>query len=415
MNTCGIVLLALVLFLLYRYYTHPDLTETFEDSTCPYKRIRITLDNDQKDGFLVKLYKTEKSDEPYRTEKQKNLQSLQLYLQRIIENNEICQNNIENATNLNSEVFLRCPYEKIQVIESKNVKNSTSKYKIVFDNTKFSPGQTLKAVKLAVKGIKNSFPKCTIENTTDQEISGTVKVLKAVGVESPISTTTVSTTPAESIGSLSTPSNIPSLKPSSTVNLTDKAITDELSKLGDNAEKNADRLRQLNLKMEREKQLSRDEHQELMNLSSKLRNQSHRTEFLAQQREERQKELDRQLNNLHSDLKDLNRLKAQYPESHQTRDLYQSINTNKNQLERHGSRLNNIEQTLYDTRACVENSKTLLQDINAKMTNILMHRDTQQPEQETVKVVADNLARCPPCPLYAPLGTPNLLEVKYKK
>lgn len=196
----------------------------------------------------------------------------------------------------------------------------------------------------------------------------------------------------------------------------ERRLNNSVNRVSNSAAANNERLAELSMKLERERELSQKEHKQAVKLSLKLQKYADKTNKLDQKTREQQAILQNRIDKLKQDLADAQKLTHDFPDNQDAIDMRIKVENNKTRLVSHGKRLNQIEELLYDTKACVENSKTLLEDISSKLSNngMLCKKDSLK-NLVTADTIRNNVSKCPACPVYSSTYPVDVLEVERQK
>ena len=199
---------------------------------------------------------------------------------------------------------------------------------------------------------------------------------------------------------------------------TNRELRKKLQKLRQSSRKSNQKIEDLNKKLAHQKELTEKQHQKVRDLSGKLADDYGIIRDLNDLAVEKQRVINKEKRRVRRDERQSERLRRSYPENPDVIDLRLKIDENRFTLKKQGSRLNKIEDILTDTKACAENSKTLLKDIRAKLNNLNAYaRDEEKEERnrETIHEIETQIDRCPPCPMYSTTSPVDVLEVKRQR
>jgi len=182
------------------------------------------------------------------------------------------------------------------------------------------------------------------------------------------------------------------------------------NKLQESVRQANDKLQQLDQKLERNQELDQQEHEDIREIADDVPKESKKLKKLDDTNKRQLKSLLEQIQEIERDLRETREIERKYPKNPKLGILKREINSNRRELERQGRKLDKIEETVEDTKYCMENSKTLLKNIVSKLNRLDGTNDKRN--RRTAKKINRKLAKCPPCPLYSETTPVDVAEVK---
>lgn len=200
------------------------------------------------------------------------------------------------------------------------------------------------------------------------------------------------------------------------------------------------KLSELNHKLDRNGDLTENEHVKVCDLADKTVDHAKCVRDAALKSKRVHNVLGKKVGNIEADENSLQYLSLKHGLSEKDQrdavELSLKINEARFRLENHAERLAKLEEKINSTDSCVSTNKTVLSDIKSKLNNSEAQAQptpqvphaTVAPQQglsvtekkrlqvhNTVKTIDNSLQKCPPCPMYASTYPVDVMEVTKQK
>jgi len=172
------------------------------------------------------------------------------------------------------------------------------------------------------------------------------------------------------------------------------------------------RLSDLNLKLESNGKLQKNEHNTVRKLAEKTVKDAKSLNTLISNSTKTTNEVNNKLETVKSDETYLNSLLSSEEDKARSLELKNKMNETKTTLIKHANKLASLEEKINTIMHGIEANKTVLNDINAKLKN-----KVPKPKSDivTIKKINKSLKKCPPCPMYASTHPVNVMEVNNQR